>query len=151
MVKKKIDERIRTLIENGVKLKHRCVPLCARSDSATRCKDSPDPLRTAALHARGFIDHCADPHFPSPTFSQPARLRNPPLPLSRSIPLLICRTMFVIVGDHGREQVVNLHYILSKASVRARPNVLWCYKKGQRASEPAVWAGERTLRGKKVP
>ena len=26
-------------------------------------------------------------------------------------------------------QVVNLHYLLSKAAVRARPSVLWCYKK----------------------
>jgi hypothetical protein len=26
-------------------------------------------------------------------------------------------------------QVVNLHYMLSKASVKARPSVLWCYKK----------------------
>lgn len=26
-------------------------------------------------------------------------------------------------------QVVILHHILSKASVRARPSVLWCYKK----------------------
>ncbi|CAI5530430.1 unnamed protein product, partial [Closterium sp. Naga37s-1] len=39
------------------------------------------------------------------------------------------RSMFVIVGDKGREQVVNLHYMLSKAVVKARPNVLWCYKK----------------------
>ncbi|CAI7807913.1 unnamed protein product [Closterium sp. NIES-53] len=38
------------------------------------------------------------------------------------------RSMFVIVGDKGREQVVNLHYMLSKAVVKARPNVLWCYK-----------------------
>lgn len=29
----------------------------------------------------------------------------------------------------GPPQVVNLHYMLSKASVKARPNVLWCYKK----------------------
>ena len=35
----------------------------------------------------------------------------------------------VIVGDYGKDQVPNLHQILSKASVRARPNVLWCYKK----------------------
>lgn len=61
MVKKKVDARIRTLIENGVALRH--------------------------------------------------------------------RTMFVIVGDRGRDQVVNLHYMLSKCRVRARPNVLWCYKK----------------------
>jgi tRNA(Met) C34 N-acetyltransferase TmcA len=37
--------------------------------------------------------------------------------------------MFVIIGDKGRDQVVNLHYMLSKASVKARPTVLWCYKK----------------------
>lgn len=39
------------------------------------------------------------------------------------------RAMFVIIGDKGRDQVVNLHYMLSKASVKARPTVLWCYKK----------------------
>ena len=39
------------------------------------------------------------------------------------------RSLFVIVGDKGRHQAVNLHYILSKATVKARPSVLWCYKK----------------------
>ena len=39
------------------------------------------------------------------------------------------RSLFVIVGDAAREQVVNLHYMLSKAIVRTRPSVLWCYKK----------------------
>jgi N-acetyltransferase 10 len=39
------------------------------------------------------------------------------------------RSMFVIVGDKGRDQVVNLHYMLSKAVVKARPSILWCYKK----------------------
>ncbi|XP_046583155.1 RNA cytidine acetyltransferase-like [Haliotis rubra] len=39
------------------------------------------------------------------------------------------RSMFVIVGDHGRDQVVILHHMLSKAVVKARPSVLWCYKK----------------------
>jgi N-acetyltransferase 10 len=39
------------------------------------------------------------------------------------------RTMMVIVGDYGKDQVPNLHQIISKASVKARPNVLWCYKK----------------------
>lgn len=39
------------------------------------------------------------------------------------------RAFFIIVGDKGREQVVNLHYIMSKATVKARPTVLWCYKK----------------------
>lgn len=39
------------------------------------------------------------------------------------------RSLFVLVGDRGRDQVVNLHYMLSKAAVRQRPSVLWCYKK----------------------
>jgi len=37
--------------------------------------------------------------------------------------------MFVVVGDKARDQVVLLHHMLAKATVRARPNVLWCYKK----------------------
>jgi tRNA(Met) C34 N-acetyltransferase TmcA len=32
-------------------------------------------------------------------------------------------------GDKGRDQVVTLHYMQSKASVKSRPRVLWCYKK----------------------
>ncbi|XP_053141279.1 RNA cytidine acetyltransferase isoform X2 [Hemicordylus capensis] len=39
------------------------------------------------------------------------------------------RTLFVIVGDHSKDQVVILHHMLSKAAVKARPSVLWCYKK----------------------
>jgi N-acetyltransferase 10 len=61
MPKKKVDERIRTLIENGVKTRN--------------------------------------------------------------------RSFFVIVGDRGKDQAVNLHYLLSKAQVKARPHVLWCYNK----------------------
>ncbi len=38
------------------------------------------------------------------------------------------RSFFVLVGDRAREQVVNIHYLLSKAAVKARPSVLWCYK-----------------------
>lgn len=36
--------------------------------------------------------------------------------------------MYVIVGDNSRDQVVNLHYMLSKLTGK-KPNVLWCYKK----------------------
>jgi len=39
------------------------------------------------------------------------------------------RSMFLMVGDKGKEQIVNLHYILAKAQVKSRPSVLWCYKK----------------------
>ncbi|XP_022741678.1 RNA cytidine acetyltransferase 1-like [Durio zibethinus] len=59
-MRKKVDERIRTLIENGVKTRH--------------------------------------------------------------------RSMFVIIGDKSRDQIVNLHYMLSKAVVKSRPTVLWCYR-----------------------
>ncbi|CAA0187436.1 putative tRNA(Met) cytidine acetyltransferase [Arabidopsis thaliana] len=59
-MRKKVDERIRTLIENGVKLRH--------------------------------------------------------------------RSMFVIIGDKARDQIVNLHHILSKSVVKSNPSVLWCYK-----------------------
>lgn len=38
------------------------------------------------------------------------------------------RSMFLIVGDKSRDQIVNLHYMLSKAVVKSRPTVLWCYK-----------------------
>jgi N-acetyltransferase 10 len=39
------------------------------------------------------------------------------------------RSLFIIIGDKGRDQVVNLHFMLSKAAVKSRPSVLWCYKK----------------------
>eukprot|EP01120_Amphizonella_sp_Union-15-10_P000667 TRINITY_DN10705_c0_g1_i1.p1 TRINITY_DN10705_c0_g1~~TRINITY_DN10705_c0_g1_i1.p1 ORF type:complete len:1026 (+),score=207.41 TRINITY_DN10705_c0_g1_i1:72-3149(+) len=39
------------------------------------------------------------------------------------------RSFFVIVGDKGREQAINLHYLLSKVITGKRPSVLWCYKK----------------------
>jgi N-acetyltransferase 10 len=39
------------------------------------------------------------------------------------------RSMLVLVGDYGKDQVANLHQILSKTCLQTRPNVLWCYKK----------------------
>ncbi|GER47563.1 tRNA(Met) cytidine acetyltransferase TmcA [Striga asiatica] len=59
-MRKKVDERIRTLIENGVKARH--------------------------------------------------------------------RSMFVIIGDKSRDQVVNLNHMLRKSVVKLKPTVLWCYK-----------------------
>jgi N-acetyltransferase 10 len=38
------------------------------------------------------------------------------------------RAFFVIVGDRGRDQVVNLHYMVTKIGLK-KPSVLWCYKK----------------------
>lgn len=38
------------------------------------------------------------------------------------------RSIFVIIGDKSRDQIVNLHYMLSKAQIKSRPTVLWCYK-----------------------
>ncbi|KAI8643746.1 GNAT acetyltransferase 2-domain-containing protein [Parasitella parasitica] len=39
------------------------------------------------------------------------------------------RSFFVVVGDRGKDQIVNLHWLLSQAQVTSRPSVLWCYKK----------------------
>src|SRR5258708_23882948 len=56
--------------------------------------------------------------------------------LDQRIPILIDnnvkknhRSFIVLVGDNGRDQIVNLHFLLSQARVSARPSVLWCYKK----------------------
>jgi len=39
------------------------------------------------------------------------------------------RSLLVLVGDHGKDQVPNLHHILTRTSLKTRPKVLWCYKK----------------------
>lgn len=39
------------------------------------------------------------------------------------------RGFFILVGDRGRDQVVNLHYLLMKHLNKTKPKVLWCYKK----------------------
>eukprot|EP00392_Amoebophrya_sp_AT5.2_P007541 g7556.t1 len=40
------------------------------------------------------------------------------------------RSFFVILGDRGREQIVNLYFMLSKLSTRKQSQqILWCYKK----------------------
>ncbi|KAA8492217.1 RNA cytidine acetyltransferase [Porphyridium purpureum] len=38
------------------------------------------------------------------------------------------RSVLMLVGDRGKYQVANLHYMLSRASVKATKSVLWCYK-----------------------
>ncbi|XP_068246031.1 RNA cytidine acetyltransferase [Palaemon carinicauda] len=38
------------------------------------------------------------------------------------------RSLLVVVGDRARDQVVYLHHMLSKTSLK-QANVLWCYKK----------------------
>ncbi|XP_066958159.1 RNA cytidine acetyltransferase isoform X2 [Macrobrachium rosenbergii] len=38
------------------------------------------------------------------------------------------RSLFVVVGDRARDQVVYLHHMLSKTNLK-QANVLWCYKK----------------------
>ncbi|KAG2617256.1 hypothetical protein PVAP13_3NG179514 [Panicum virgatum] len=59
--------------------------------------------------------------------------------MRKKIPQCICtlidngvrqrhRSMFIIVGDKSRDQIVNLNYLLSKSRVNSRPSVLWCYR-----------------------
>jgi len=54
------------------------------------------------------------------------------------------RSILVLVGDHGKDQVPNIHHILSKTSVKSRPKVLWCYKK------ELGFSTHRTKRMKKI-
>ncbi|XP_014215555.1 RNA cytidine acetyltransferase [Copidosoma floridanum] len=39
------------------------------------------------------------------------------------------RTMFVIIGDKAKDQVMFLHNILLRSTVKAQPSILWCYDK----------------------
>ncbi|XP_063992726.1 RNA cytidine acetyltransferase [Diachasmimorpha longicaudata] len=39
------------------------------------------------------------------------------------------RTFFVVIGEKARDQVVLINHMLSKTMVKARPSILWCYKK----------------------
>ncbi|PWY87006.1 putative nucleolar ATPase Kre33 [Aspergillus heteromorphus CBS 117.55] len=39
------------------------------------------------------------------------------------------RSFFVVVGDHAKEAIVNLHYIMSSVDVKQNKSVLWAYKK----------------------
>lgn len=39
------------------------------------------------------------------------------------------RSLFVVLGEKARDQMVTLHHVLAKASTGQRPSVLWCYRK----------------------
>ncbi|KAL1848640.1 N-acetyltransferase 10 [Paecilomyces lecythidis] len=39
------------------------------------------------------------------------------------------RSFFVVVGDHAKDAIVNLHYILSSTDIKQNKSVLWAYKK----------------------
>ncbi|CAD7935505.1 unnamed protein product [Amoebophrya sp. A120] len=39
------------------------------------------------------------------------------------------RSFFVILGDRGRDQIVNLQFMLNKLSTKKQQQILWCYKK----------------------
>eukprot|EP00794_Sanderia_malayensis_P007918 gene7918-8773_t len=51
------------------------------------------------------------------------------------------RTLFFIVGDKARDQVVILHHMLSKAQVKARPTVLCHRKKRMKQLQKKVKSG----------
>ncbi|KAK9467168.1 GNAT acetyltransferase 2-domain-containing protein [Lipomyces arxii] len=38
------------------------------------------------------------------------------------------RSFFVIIGDHARDQLPNLHYLLSSVDLKMNKSVLWAYK-----------------------
>ena len=98
-MRKKVDSRIRTLIENGVKTKHRSFFVIV-GDNAR------DQVRGLAQSILCYIKYFLPQKF----------LKSSTYWTIYTVPMLI---FF---------QIINLHYILSKSLVKARPNVLWCYK-----------------------
>ena len=84
----------------------------------------PSSKLTAVLPSRSGTasdDHCPAVHHQDTMRKKvDARIRT----LIENGVLLRHRGMFIVVGDAGREQVVNLHYMLSKAAVKTRPSVL---------------------------
>ncbi|KAI4128826.1 MAG: hypothetical protein LQ338_002526 [Usnochroma carphineum] len=39
------------------------------------------------------------------------------------------RSFFVVVGDHAKDTIVHLHYIMSSVDIKQNKSVLWAYKK----------------------
>ncbi|KAL8758364.1 MAG: hypothetical protein Q9184_003953, partial [Pyrenodesmia sp. 2 TL-2023] len=39
------------------------------------------------------------------------------------------RTFFIVVGDHAKDTIVHLHYIMSSVDIKQNKSVLWAYKK----------------------
>lgn len=121
MVKKKIDARVRTLVENGVQLGHRTVFVLV----GDRGKDqvSQRGAAGAALAAGRPAGHAEDAALSGRRLGYLLLMCSADGWIDRRLPnALPAPHLFGC-------QVVNLHYMLSKASVRARPSVLWCYKK----------------------
>ena len=122
-MRKKVDPRIRTLVENGVKARQRSMfvivgdkgrdQVCARAGGRHRRRARRGARRALAAarrrRRRRRRRRSRRPHLNSPNSTPPphSSLSTPP---------------------HTSHQVVNLHYMLSKTVVRARPSVLWCYK-----------------------
>jgi len=91
-MKKKIDSRIRTLIENGINANHRTFFVVVGDKGR-------DQVYYFLLSLISLISNFR-----------------------------------INVGKITKKlqkkiKVVNLHYMLTKAAVRARPSILWCYKK----------------------
>ena len=121
MVKKKVDARIRTLLENGVKTKHRTLILIVgqwkdqRAHTLTERSDAARGRRALAAAAvgpggcccghAGWRDSCMDWHSSAiariaPSFA--AHLLNR-TPLALSAPLLRPPPFAAAAGDHGRD------------------------------------------------
>ncbi|OWM91385.1 hypothetical protein CDL15_Pgr017303 [Punica granatum] len=100
-MRKKVDERIRTLIENGVKTRHRSMFVIVG-----------DKYRDQALLMENPILYTS--------FS--AKQEHRTLPFENSADMKMASTY------EWQPKILNLHYLLSKAVIKSRPTVLWCYK-----------------------
>lgn len=108
-MRKKVDERIRTLIENGVKSRHRSMLVIIGDKSLDQVyKRVYICLNTYSCIA--YVDifmYC--------------------LVISNLIIVSEGDMKFIIIFIFLK-QILHLHQILSKSVVKSRPSVLWCYK-----------------------
>ena len=107
---------------------------CDHSEIAGRNRPGLPP-EASWLPRSGTI---VGPHRRTATPTRPA----PPRPAAAPEPPPLAQ-LAARPDARGDSQIVNLHYILSKSSVKARPSVLWCYKKELELSRCAHTATAR--------
>lgn len=100
-MRKKVDSRIRTLVENCVKTRQRSLYVIVGDKGRDQVCRTGWVCRGPSMFPEGWGGY---------------------------LPILGGNAVDLSAPGFGA-QVVNLHYMLSKTVVKARPSVLWCYKK----------------------
>eukprot|EP00095_Tigriopus_kingsejongensis_P007801 maker-scaffold370_size193435-snap-gene-0.44 protein:Tk07801 transcript:maker-scaffold370_size193435-snap-gene-0.44-mRNA-1 annotation:"n-acetyltransferase 10 isoform x1" len=134
MVRKKIDNRLRLLIEQGVQSGHRSLMVLVGDKGRDQVPILHHMLAKSVVRARPSRDtRAAVGARETRGCGTESMVRKK---IDNRLRLLIeqgvqsgHRSLMVLVGDKGRDQVPILHHMLAKSVVRARPSVLWCFKR----------------------